>query len=225
MVKRLLVILILLTGYEGFAQKSAEFKRQQFIFEKASLYNDPTVATVALYNMLSLEPNNLELLDSLSIFYLNYDNFTSALIIAKEASSRNPNNELALEIAGLCFENLRMKDRAIAEYESLFLKNNNVFTLYKIALLQYDLERFNECITSTDILLKRKETEVEKVVFTKNDENKTEIEIGIRAAIHNLKGMSALKLKQPEQAKENFRKALEIAPEFDLAKQNLAEVK
>jgi tetratricopeptide (TPR) repeat protein len=222
MKNKLVIVLFLVIGTQAFAQKSAEYKRQQYIFEKATTFNDPVVARNALYNMMALEPNNLDLLDSLAVFYYNYNIHTSAVIAAKEALVLNPSNELAMEVAAISFENLRMKDRALEEYENLYLKSDNIFTLYKMAILQYDLERFEETNTTTDILLKRKEVESEKVVFTKEDNS--EFEISIKAAIFNLKGMAQKKINKVEEAKISFTKAVEIAPEFELAKENLSNI-
>jgi tetratricopeptide (TPR) repeat protein len=222
MKNKILIVLFIVFGTQALAQKSAEFKRQQYIFDKAVTFNDPVVARTALYNMMALEPNNLDLLDSLAVFYYNYNIHTSAAIVAREAIAINPENELAMEVAAISFENLRMKDRALEEYENLFLINNNVFTLYKTAILQYDLERFEETNTTSDILLKRKEVETERVIFTKED--KTEFEISIKAAIYNLKGMALKKSNKVEEAKVCFAKAVEIAPEFELAKQNLSDI-
>lgn len=219
----LLVAVLFTVSFVSFAQQNTdEFKRQQYIFEKSVTFNDPVVARMALYNMMAMQPNNLDLLDSLAVFYFNYDIFTSALIVSKEASRLQPDNELALEIAAISFENLRMKDRALDEFQSLFLKNDNLFTLYKVALLQYELARYNECNTSTDILLKRKDIAEATVTFTTEDDE--EREIGIDAAIYNLKGMTAAKQADKTAAKAHFQKALELAPLFDLAANNMKDL-
>ena len=43
----------------------------------------------------------------------------------------------------------------------------------------------------------------------------------MKAAAYNVKGICALELNQPEAAKENFNKALQLFPDFVLAKTNL----
>lgn len=221
---RVLIVLFVLlsTMNEVFAQDSEAMKRQRFIFENATKFNDPVVARTALYNMLAMNPNNNDILDSLAVYYFEYGQYASAAIVSKEAQKRNPDNILAYEIAAISFESLQIKDRALTEYESLFLKNNNTFTLYKIAFLQYDLERFNEANTSADILLRRKEVAEQTIAFQKTDE--TQQEVPLSAALYNLKGIIAVQLDKPDEAEEMFNKALEVAPEFELAQINLKDV-
>ena len=204
------------------AQDQEAMELQKKIFKQATSFNDLVVARVALHNMLAMDPSNNDLLDSLAVFYLEYGQYASAALAANEAKARNPDNVLALEIAALSFENLHIKDRALSEYESLFLKNNNSFTLYKIAFLQYDLERYNESNTSADILLRRTEVEEQTVSFQKND--KTQQQVPLKAALYNLKGIIAGKQEDKEKAREFFNKALETAPDFELAKLNLEDV-
>ncbi len=218
---RLLIVLFVLLGAmnEVVGQDAEALKRQRFIFETASRFNDPVVARTALYNMMAMNPSNNDLLDSLAVFYFEYGQYASAAIAAKEAQKRNPENILAYEIAAISFESLKIKDRALTEYESLFLKNNNTFTLYKIAFLQYDLERYNESNTSADILLRRKEAAEQTIAFQRSDESQQEIPL--TAALYNLKGIIAVQQSKPDEAKEMFNKALEVAPDFELAQTNL----
>ncbi|MEM8896033.1 MAG: tetratricopeptide repeat protein [Bacteroidota bacterium] len=218
----ILMLMLLVFGNVSKAQDAEAMKQQRFIFENATLYNDPVVARTALYNMLALDPTNNDLLDSLAVFYFEYGQYASAAIVAKEAQNRNPENILALEIAAISFESLNIKDRALTEYESLFLKNNNTFTLYKIAFLQYDLERFNESNTSADILLRRKEVNEATVAFQRSDE--TQQSVPMSAAVYNLKGIIAVQQDKKDQAAEYFNKALEIVPDFELVQNNLKDV-
>ena len=46
-------------------------------------------------------------------------------------------------------------------------------------------------------------------------------EVPMKAAALNVKGICAMELNQPDAAKDNFKKALEIDPDFALAKGNL----
>ena len=46
-------------------------------------------------------------------------------------------------------------------------------------------------------------------------------EVPMRAAAYNVKGICAMELNQEEAAKQNFNKAVELFPDFALAKGNL----
>jgi Tfp pilus assembly protein PilF len=96
--------------------------------------------------------------------------------------------------------------------------------LYKMAFLQYDLKRFNEAITSIDILLTNKEVEASKVTF--NDAENKPKEYPMTVALLNLKGLAVLDhLGDKAASKKLFDQALATAPDFVLAKQNLNKVK
>ena len=217
--KRLILGLIAIVALGSAKAQDADFmKRQKMIFEKATYYNDPVVARMALYNMISMNPSNDNLLDSLAVFYFDYGQYASAAIVSKELQTRNPDNILAYELAAASFESLNIKDRALDEYESLFLKNNNSFTLYKIAFLQFELERYNESLTSADILLRRKEAEEQKILFNKTD--KTQQEVPMKAALFNLKGIIYKEQGETDKAADFFDQAIEAAPDFELAQLN-----
>ena len=93
-----------------------------------------------------------------------------------------------------------------------------------MAFLQYDLKRNTEAITSIDILLANKEVETLKVVY--NDVDNKPKEYPMSVALLNLKGLAVLEhLGDKVAAKKLFDQALALAPDFVLAKQNLAKVK
>lgn len=227
MMKRIAFVLML-TGLSICAyaqdspQNSPEFKRNKLIFELASNFNDPSVARMALYNMIVIDSKNPALIDSLALLYYEYQNYASAAIVSQEALRRNPNNPLLLELSALCYENLGLPERALNQYESLYLKQNNPITLYKIAFLQLQLNRFVEANTSADILLSKPELKQQVVVFPKSD-NTTQ-QVSMHAAVYNLKGLVAKEQGNTEEAKSLFNKALEINPDFELALGNVQEL-
>jgi tetratricopeptide (TPR) repeat protein len=104
----------------------------------------------------------------------------------------------------------------------LYLRNNNVNTLYKIAAIQIDLKRYNEAKTNLDILLSNKGIEEIKYYFPVNENE--EQEIPMRAALHNLKGIIAREQGNNPEANKQFSIALEISPDFAMAKANLQDL-
>jgi len=132
--------------------------------------------------------------------------------------SGNRNGTLALEIAAVSFDQIGLKDKALENYESLYLRKDRVFTLYKIASLQYELKRFKESKTSADIILNKKGVDTLNVYF--NLDKKQE-EVPLTAAVYNLKGLIASGQKNNEEAAKFYQQALSIAPEFSIARNNL----
>lgn len=191
------------------------------IYHLANQFNDPAVVRMALYHLLMFSSEKSKVLDSLALYYYNYQQWSSTALVSQENLNLNPNNELALELAGVSFENLSLKDKALEYYEKLFLKNDNSNILYKIAFLQYDLKRFRECTTSIEILMKRTDADEIKLIFPKQD--KSQQKIIMRAALTNLKGLLAKEEGNITKAKELFLEALKLAPKFEIAQINLRD--
>lgn len=193
------------------------------IYQLANQFNDPAVARMALYEMLMYTGNQTAILDSLAIQYYSMRQYPSAAIVSQENLKLNPDNPLALEIAAISFEALGVYDKALDNYESLFLKNNDTQTLYQVALLQFELDRLKEAKTSADLLLQRKDVGDIMLTFSKAD--KTQQEVSMRAAVLNLQGLMAQEGGDKTKAQELYLEALNAAPGFELVQLNLKKLK
>lgn len=210
------------TAQETAGGNSDAYKAQVNVYQNALKFNDVSVAKNALYNMIAINPSDRSLLDSLAYLYFEYQQYASSLLVAREILSKNSNHLPALEIQAVSFENLGLKDQALSAYESLYLKRNNPLTLYKIGMLQFDLKRHNGSKTSLDILLADSTINELKVVL--NDQGtKEQKEIPMKAALHNFQGLNNLELGDKAAAKANFEAALKLAPDYKIAKDNLAK--
>lgn len=187
-------------------------------------WNDFELAKSALYDLIIENPQNDSLILSLAYHYYENEQHVPAVLVSQQLLARNPKNAAALKISAIGYEAMGVRDRALQNYESLYLLSNNVNMLYKMAFLQYDLKRNTEAITSIDILLANKEVETLKVVF--NDVENKPKEYPMKVALLNLKGLAVLEhLGDKVAAKKLLDQALAIAPDFVLAKQNLNKVK
>lgn len=231
MMNRLIMItLVALIGMMGSTETKAqaqgknsqEYVRQLNIYNKAKYYNDAITARSALYNLIELDPADNSLLDSLAFEFYSYRQFTSSLLASIESLKRNGNNLAMLELKAICWENIGDRSKALESYEALFLKNNSSITLYKIAFLQLDLERFAEATTSSDILMGKQDITEINLTFSKKDN--TSQEIPLKAAIQNLKGLIAKNQGNKEEAKKYFSDAVATSPEFEVAQNNLSEI-
>ena len=191
------------------------FEVQKSIYEKAKSYNDPNVAISALYNMVALQPDNVLLKDSLMREYLAISQWAPSYMISREILGIQPNNNFALEVSCVSLQNLGLKQEALNEYESLYLKTDRIDVLYTISFLQFELRNFNESLTNLDILISNNQTE-EMTVSVSKDEN-TRQEIAIRAQLNYLKGLIYIEQENDLLAKQAFNTAIEIAPEFQNA--------
>lgn len=223
-VKGLLPCLFMILACSGFAQDAKEsqaYQNENIKYQLGLKYGDVNVARSALYSMLVMDPQNITLLDSLAYLYFDYQRYTSCLLVCLDLLKINPNNLAALEMSAISYESLSLKDKALENYESIYLKQNNIFTLYKIASLQFDLDRFVESMTNVDILLNNEEAKEAKINITTAQGPQ---EIALHAAVYNLKGLIESSQDQKESAKASFNEALRIQPGFTLAQNNLADL-
>lgn len=218
----ILALMIICTSSMVLAQNT-EYDKQKAIYEKALSYNDYNVATNALYHMMVLKPSNKGLLDTLAYLYYERQQYVSAAIAAQEAAKINPGNALALEIAATSFESIGLNDKALEHYELLYLKNNDISTLYKMAFIQYRMKRFNDARASADIIINDAKAREIKLVFNKRDKSRQEIPM--IAAAYRLKGLIAYEKKETDKAIQMLEKSLEFAPDFDIVKDAVEQIK
>ena len=225
-----LLIIIMALSFQSIAQekgqdvneKSAIYWLYDAHYRMAIQYNDFTEAKSALYNLVLLEPQNDSLRYNLAYIYFDANQFPSTILACKDILAINPNHLGALELSGVAFEKLGLKDKALPNYEKLYMLSSNLNSLYKMAFLQYDLKKFAECAVNIDILLEHVELEKSNVVFS--DENNVSKEYPMKVAVLNLKGLVNKSVGNNELAKKAFEAALVISPDFQMAKTNLEEL-
>lgn len=205
----------------AFAQNTANndpFEVQNRVYRAALKNYDPSTAIVALYSMMAMKPERKDLNDSLAFLYFGSERYAQAFIIGEEIVKNNPQRNDMLELVAVSKQNLGMIKESLADYEKLYASQKSLFYLYQAATLQYQLKRYGECVTSLDQIINDPKADKEKVNIRLQTGNQ---EVPMKAAALNVKGICAVELNQEEAAKENFAKALQIFPEFALAKGNL----
>ena len=191
-------------------------------YQKGVQYSDYEVAKNALYSLMALDPQNDSLKYTLAVFYLETNRFASATLVGLDMLSTSPDFTGAIEVCAVSYEQLGIKDKAAEYYEKLYLKTQNIPTLYKLAFLQYELQRFKESDANADIILESPVSDSLSVVYNIEEEQK---EFTFKVAILNLKGLILREQGDKEKASDFFKQALELAPDFTLARQNLDGLK
>ncbi len=192
-------------------------------YRMAIQYNDYAEAKSALYNLVLLEPQNDSLRYNLAYIYFDNNQNPSTILACNDILAMNPNHLGALELSAAAFENLGLKDKALPNYEKLYMLSSNLNALYKMAFLQYDLKKYAECGVNIDILLAHTELADANVVFS--EENNEQKEYPMKVAVLNLRGLVNVEIGNKELARKAFEEALAISPDFQLAKSNLAKLK
>ncbi len=203
-------------------QQTQLYKLYQMKYVFGMKYNDGDVAKDALYSMIAMDPNDDSLKMNLCYYYFDQNQFASSVFVSRDLLARHPDHIDALKINAMSLENMGVRDKAIDAYESLYLKTDDVGVLYQVALLQFELERYTECSTNLDIIIKNPQAKALKLSFAKNE--KEQQEVSLEAACYNMKGMLEKQQGNKEEAKKNLQKAIELQPEFTLATQNLADL-
>jgi tetratricopeptide (TPR) repeat protein len=192
-------------------------------YSVASRWNDPEVAKSALYDLIVEYPGSDSLIFALAYSYFQDEKYASAVLVGQDLLLRSPKNIQVLELVAVGYEGLNINDRALQNYESLFLLTGSSNTLYKMAFLQYGLKRYEETVTNVDILLGKPESETTKVTF--NDAAGKPKEYTMKVALLNLKGLAYKDQGDKVNAKKFFDQSLVLAPDFAPAKENLVGLK
>ncbi|WP_421868880.1 tetratricopeptide repeat protein [Marinoscillum sp.] len=232
--KYLLSLLIVFIGLLANAQEKAttqtrkdsipwELRKNAFIYSMAKQYNDPSVARMALYNLLAETPQNPAIYDTLALWYYEYNQLASAALVAQDAMKLNPDDLFAAEVAAISFEQLGVKNKAVSNYEKLYLANNDIGMLYKIAFLQLDLKRYGEAINNADVIIGSAKSDSEQLVFPIDDKNNTQ-NVSLKVAAIRLKGMVEEDRGNTSLAKDLYQKALDMQPDFVVLKQQMADL-
>lgn len=196
------------------------FALQQAIYKRALSYNDLSVATQAVYTMIALAPDRKGLKDTLAQLYFQRGAWPQTVLVTTETLENNSENQAARELRAVAYQSLGMAKESLADYEQLFQQSNNVFHLYEIGTLQYSMRRFGECEQTVARLLADERIKGEEIMLAGQD-GKNRQKVPLAAAVLNLRGVVDLDQGKKETAKEYFNAAIQLFPEFELAKNNL----
>jgi len=204
----------------GIAPKdTANYQLERTIYSQALKYNDLSVAKGAVYKMMSINPSDKSLKDSLLYLYFNGGSYGQCILLCREMLAENASRNNILEIKAVSEQNIGFIKDALESYEKLFAQTKNIFHQYQIAVLQYQLKRFGECAINIEGILKNEKSANEKVNISINQEDNQQVTL--KAAAYNIRGVMMLETKREELAKASFEEALKIQPDFVLAKNNL----
>jgi tetratricopeptide (TPR) repeat protein len=192
--------------------------QDQSAYQLAMRYNDFQAAKDKLFSLIIRNPEDLRYPELLGSLYFENEMATSAALVALDILQVNEKSIGSLEIAAFSLEQLGALDRALPHFERLYLLTGDNFSLYKSAFIQYNLKKYQEALNSVNMLSKNTKPE-DKIGFPVS-QTETQ-EIGMKAAALNLKGMIYLDQGSKAEAKLAFEEAIQLEPNFNLAKENL----
>ena len=191
-------------------------------YNLAVRYNDMVEAKNALYSLINIEPESDSLKFNLAYMYYESKQYASTILVCMDILARNPRHAPSLEMTAISYEELGLQEKALTNYEQLYLATDNIETLYKLTFIQYELKRFSECDVNLEILMKHPDIDSLSMSFQISDAQRKEFTL--RVAILNLSGLVKVAQGDKDGARKDFNDALTLAPDFIFAENNLADL-
>ncbi len=195
-----------------------ELSQKKDTYKQALRNGDYSVAAQAVYDIMAIQPKSTHWRDSLALIYVQQKAFRQAIKVSEQQLADNPSDTLMVKVQALSYKALNEPKKALETYERLYPLTQDIYHLYEVASLQYNMTRLKECLQTADMLLKHPDLKKAKISLAFNRQNQI---VPLEAAIFNLKGVIAKDMDKEKEAGDLFKKALAIHPEFELAKGNM----
>ena len=192
------------------------------VYTFAVSVQDYPTAIAELVRYIVQHPSEVAFQDTLIALYYKAGRYNSAINLSAKVMQERPDDLLALEYKSMSLHAAGRRQEALGSYSLLYDKTKKIYHLYQIASLQYQLVEDIACKGTIRRLLEHPELEMEKVNIWANGSHKF---LPMKAAVYNLKGNVDLRNEDLKEAESAFRKALEVEPDFQLAKNNLELLK
>jgi tetratricopeptide (TPR) repeat protein len=191
----------------------------------ASEINDTKAVKDALLQLLAIYPSDTSLLYNLLGIYFETKEYDVSYRLSKKYLSEFRNSVTLLDFYAQSCQILHKYIEALSGYEKIYLITDDIYYQYYAANIEYELGNYEDCMKRTEECLKKKLPEgILKVVVTfQIDKGQTQ-QIDIFAAFYNMKGMLLAKQGHYSESLSFYAKALEIAPDFTLAQENLRQL-
>lgn len=188
------------------------------VFNLAIASGDAAAATTALNYYLSEQGNNSNYADTLAMLYMQQGAFPQCYFWAEKRLEIKPEDNMLLELKGICLDKMQQPKEAIDIFEKLFKKTQSPYHAYKLMELQYGIKRLAECLATAQAA--EKLTYKPDFLMTYNVGQQTG-RTYLQAGVYNIHALALYDLDKKAEAKTYFEKALTLDSSFALAKQNL----
>ncbi|MCX6291378.1 MAG: hypothetical protein NT126_06390 [Bacteroidetes bacterium] len=188
------------------------------LYNRAIQYGDYDVAKHALYTLMIRNPDRTGYLDSLVALYYNLNAYPQCVLTGNAYLEKDTSNLDVMEMVAISNVAMKRNKEALALYEKMYLKTGKIYYAYHLAVQQYVLKRIGECNQMIDIVLNDPQSAKENIPISSEDGRQN---VPLKAAALNLRGIIFNEINQKEKAKEYFEAALQVFPDFSLAKKNL----
>jgi len=206
-------------GEANFKADLAAHKKE--VYRQAKQNGDANIAIQALYDILVVEPSAEHWQDSIALLYVQQKAYPQAIQVSGQRLETAPQDTLMLKVQAISYKALGDSKNALKAYEKLYPLTQNIYHLYEIATTQYGMTRLQECLQTAQSIHQHPELKKAKVNLNFNQQNQV---VPLKAATYNIQGVIAKDLDKKSEAKTLFEQALQVFPDFALAKGNLKEI-
>lgn len=198
------------------------------LLDQALKNKDYATAAFAYNNLLLADTSNLEYKDSLARIYIKSGNYEGGVRLGEQVLVKQPKNLKLLELVGIGNGRLNNIDKAVANFNALFVASQDYTYLYKIAGMCFDSQKYNEADSLADIMIEKADTTKRIEVQLPSGESQS---VPIIAACYNMKGAILAEMadrtgniEHIKNAVPYFQKALKIYPEFSFPRLYLERI-
>lgn len=216
--KNLIYIFTFIITTAAIAQNtSIAFEKQKLYQAKA--YGDESIIANSMYTIIALEGPQSSYKDSLAYVYFSNRSYVSCFLVTKDILKTKPDNLELLEMNAISLESMGALEGAAEAYEKLFSKSNNNYHAYKLASIQFRMNKNEEAYVTIKKADQLPDDGSLKVTFQVNENYNQNVDL--KPAIAYLKGLIEVNLDKNVEAKISYERAIQLFPEFVLAKSKL----
>lgn len=217
-----LLCLMMVSGLSAQTKKTSTKVKEDadiLIYSKALRYGDAEVARCAIYRLMIAHPEEVKWLDSLVILYSVTGQHNSCIQAGMDYLRADSTNEDVLQRVALASSSVGKTKEALDIYTRLYRTTGKIQYAYQLAVHNYILQRIGESDQMADIVIKDPAAAKETIWLAAA--NGQPQDIPLLAAAWNLRGLLFRSINKEEKAAECFGKAIEIAPDYAAARENM----
>lgn len=192
------------------------------VFDQSIASGDAATAITALNYYINEQGSNTNYADTLAMLYMQEGLFAQCYYWSNKRLQVKPDDNMLMELKGMCLDKLQQPKEAIDIFEKLFKKTQSPYHAYKLMELQYGIKRLAECLATAQAAEKLTYKPEFLMTYTIGQQTGRTF---LQAGVYNIHALALYDLDKKPDAKIYFEKALAVDSTFALAKQNLEAMK
>ena len=221
--KNLIYIFTFIITTSVIAQQSSTVAFEKSKLQLAKSFGDNDVVTASIYNIIALEGPQSTYKDSLAYIYYSERAYVSCFLVTNDLLKSKPDNIELLEMNAVSLESMGALDKAIEAYQNIFDKTKNNYQGYKLASIQFRTGKNEEAYATIKKAGQLPDDGKLKMTFQVNENYNQNI--ALKPSIAYLEGLIAQSLDKIPEAKICYERAIQLSPDFVLAKSKLEILK